>query len=207
MLFAISFSLDDKKGVVVNAEGKGAVIWQVTMSLDSYIAGPDDEMGWVFDHIDPSNPAGAEIPERLGAVIAGRRSFDVGRRHGMEVYDGSWSGAQFLMTHRPVDALPEGLHIRSGHVEDVVNEALLAASGRDVGIIGANVARQAIEAGAVDEIVIHIAPVLLGGGVRLHESMPNGANGEAPGGRALGLIETRRHHQIVTLHYRTAQES
>lgn len=171
----------------------GRVVWQVTMSLDGYIAAPGDEMGWVFEHIDPANPAGAEIPELLGAVIGGRRSFDVGVRDGMDVYDGSWSGVQFLMTHRPLADLPDGLRVRSGSVRDVVREALAAANSRGVGIIGADVARQALEADAIDEIVVHIAPVLLGDGVRFRGAV---------GKRELDLIDTSKHGGVVTAHYR-----
>lgn len=172
----------------------GSVIWQVTMSLDGYIAAPDDDMGWVFDHIDPSDPAGAEVPARLGAVVAGRRSFEVGRRNGMEVYDGSWSGAQYLMTHRAVDRLPDGLRARSGSVRDVLSEALGAAAGKSVGIIGADIARQALEADVLDEVLVHIVPVLLGGGTRFRGAL---------GRRDLELIDTNRRGQVITMHYRT----
>lgn len=173
---------------------EGSVIWQVTMSLDGYIAAPGDEMSWVFDNIDPSNPAGADLPSKLGAVVAGRRSFEVGRRSGMEVYDGSWSGSQYLMTHRPVDELPDGLHLRSGPVQKVLKEALNAAGGLDVGVIGADIARQVLEADALDEILVHIAPVLLGGGTRFRGAL---------GRRDLELVDSNRHGKIVTMHYRT----
>lgn len=175
----------------------GRVIWQVTMSLDGYIAAPGDEMNWVFEHINPANPAGVSIPELLGVVIGGRRSFDVGIRDGMDVYDGSWSGAQFLMTHWPSDDLPAGLRVRSGPVEDVVREALVAANGRGVGIIGADVARQALEANVIDEIAVHIAPVLLGDGVRFRGGL---------GKRDLELIDTSQHGSIVTAHYRVRKQ-
>lgn len=186
------------KGLVMTHDTReGSVIWQVTMSLDGYIAGPDDDMGWVFEHIDPSNPAGAEIPDRIGAVVAGRRSFEVGARDGMDVYDGSWRGAQFLMTTRHSDDLPDGLRVRSGSVGKVVEEALAAADGRSVGIIGANIARQACEANAVDEIVVHIAPVMLGDGIRLRGALRR---------QDLQLIDTVRHGEVVTAHYRVRNE-
>lgn len=174
--------------------GSGSVTWQVTMSLDGYIATPDDDMSWVFEHIDPANPTGADLPSALGAVVAGRRSFEVGRSSGMEVYDGSWSGAQYLMTHRPVDEPPEELRMRSGAVQMVLEEALDAADGLGVGIIGADIARQALEAGVVDEILVHIAPVLLGGGTRFRGAL---------GRRDLELLETSQHGQVLTAHYRT----
>ena len=58
--------------------GNGKVVWSATMSLDGFIAGPDDAMGWVFDHSGP-NPTVDEVISRTGAALAGRRSWDVGR--------------------------------------------------------------------------------------------------------------------------------
>lgn len=172
--------------------GSGSVIWQATMSLDGYIAAPGDEMSWVFDHIDPSDPGAAAVPARIGAVVAGRRSFEVGRRDGMEVFDGAWSGAQFLLTNRPVEDVPDGVSIRSGAVESTIQEALRAANGRAVGLIGASVARQCLAAGLVDEVVAHVVPVMLGRGVRFQ-----GAEGR----QELLLKSADTHREVVTLHY------
>ena len=170
----------------------GSVIWQVTMSLDGYIAAQDDEMSWVFDHIDPSDPAAAAVPDRIGAVVAGRRSFEVGRRDGMEVFDGAWSGRQFLLTNRPVDDAPAGIGIRSGEIAAIIEEALRAAQGKAVGLIGASVGRQCLEAGLVDEVIVHVAPVLLGAGVRF----------KGPEGRRdIRLRSSGTHGGVVTLHY------
>jgi dihydrofolate reductase len=147
----------------------GKVVWSATMSLDGFIAGPDDAMGWVFDHTGP-NPAADEVIRRTGAVLAGRRSYDVGRRGERpeveEPFGGGWSGAQFVLTHRPYDPDPANTFL-SGDVRDAVALALAAAEGKDLNIIGADVARQCLAAGLVDEIVVFVAPILLGDGVRL----------------------------------------
>jgi dihydrofolate reductase len=139
------------------------------MSLDGFIAGPDDAMGWVFEHSAP-NPAVDEVIRHTGAVLAGRRSYDVGRRgerpEVKEPFGGGWSGAQFVLTHRPHDLDPANTFL-SGDVRDAVALALAAAQGKDLNIIGADVARQCLAAGLVDEIVVFVAPVLLGDGVRL----------------------------------------
>lgn len=178
----------------------GSVIWQATMSLDGYIAAPGDEMAWVFDHIDPADPAdpaGASVPARIGAVVAGRRSFEVGRRDDMDVFDGGWSGRQFLLTSRPVADPPAGVAIRSGPVPSTISEALRAAAGRDVGLIGADVARQCLEAGIVDEVIVHVAPVLLGDGVRFRGAV---------GRHDLVLASVDQAGDVVTLHYRIPKE-
>lgn len=169
------------------------VLWHVTMSLDGYIAAPGDEMAWVFDFVDASDPGGDGVGERTGAVVAGRRSFEVGSRDGRDVLDGAWSGPQFLLTHRPVE-VPETIAVRSGDVRPVIAEARRAAAGHGVLLIGADVARQCLEAGLIDEIVVHIAPVLLGDGVRFR-----GATGR----HNLHLTDVSRHGDLITLHYRT----
>ena len=155
---------DDTMGVP-----RGRVVWSATMSLDGFIAGPDDAMGWVFDHSGP-NPAVDELIGRTGAVHAGRRSYDVGRRGERpeveEAFGGGWSGAQFVLTHRPHVPDPANTFL-SGDVRDAVALALAAAEGKDLNIIGADVARQCLAAGLIDEIIVFVAPVLLGDGVRL----------------------------------------
>lgn len=171
----------------------GRVLWHTTASLDGYIAGPGDNQDWVFDYVDPTDPDDADVPARTGAVVAGRRSFEVGSRDAREVFDGAWSGPQFLLTHRPVDGLPDGIAVRSGDVRAVIAEALRAAGGKDVLLIGADVARQCLAADLVDEIHVNVAPVLLGDGVRLRS---------APGRRDLVLDDISRRGDVVSLRYR-----
>jgi dihydrofolate reductase len=74
----------------------------------------------------------------------------------------------FVLTHRPPEA-PADPEIRflSGGVHHAVATAA-AAEGRSVGIFGASVAGQCLQAGLLDEVVVHLAPVLLGDGVRFH---------------------------------------
>jgi dihydrofolate reductase len=148
---------------------RGKVVWSATVSLDGFIAGPDDAMGWVFDLSGP-DPWVDEIKRTTGAVLAGRRSYDVGRRGERpeveEAFGGGWSGAQFVLTHRPHDPDP-GNTFLSGDIRDAVTLGLAAAEGKDLMIIGADVARQCLASGLIDEVVVFIAPVLLGDGVRL----------------------------------------
>jgi dihydrofolate reductase len=153
------------------------VVWHVTMSLDGFIAGPDDAMEWVFEHSGP-NAVADEIVSTTGAVLAGRRSYDVGKRdavtasrgiHG--VYGRAWTGPQFVLTHNPPDPETDsGVTFLSGDVSCAVARALATAGGKNVVLIGATVARECLALGLVDEIVVHLAPVLLGDGIRLFES-------------------------------------
>jgi dihydrofolate reductase len=84
---------------------------------------------------------------------------------------GAWTGPYFVLTHEPPDVAPEwmtGTFIDED-IEAAVARAMAAAGGKNVGILGANLAKQCLDRGLLDEIIIHLAPVLLGDGVRLFE--------------------------------------
>jgi dihydrofolate reductase len=174
------------------------IIWHVTMSLDGFIAGSDDSMDWAFGH----GPAGAvadEVMESTGAILAGRRWHDVAmaRYHGRDgIYGGRWTGPVLVLTHHP-PANPPDPEIRfvGGPIEDAVGSARAAAGGKHVGIFGAQTARQCLEAGLLDEVVVHIAPVLLGDGVRLY-----GGDGAVP--VALERLDAMLSLQLTDLRFR-----
>lgn len=158
------------------------VIWHVTMSLDGFIAGPNDSMDWVVAQwsdggestrdIDVQRSAVAdEVLQAAGAILGGRRWYDVAVRkfNGYDgIYGGQWKGPVFVLTHRPPDA---GHHpavtFLSNDLSDAVATAKDAAAGKAVIVFGANLAAQCLRAGLLDEIVIHLVPILLGDGVRL----------------------------------------
>lgn len=146
------------------------VVWHITMSVDGYIAGPDDEMGWMGDY-ELESPVGAQVIESTGSILAGRRWHDLAierwnGRHG--IYGGHWSGPVFVITHEPPTNPPDPeITFVSEGIEQAIATALEAAGGRDVGILGARTGQQAVAAGLLDELVIHVVPLLLGGGIRL----------------------------------------
>jgi dihydrofolate reductase len=167
------------------------VIANITMSVDGYIAGPDDgpakglgEGGerlhyWVFGgpwsydaepHGGPSGPDAewlAEVSARVGAVVGGRWTYEAARHWGDE---NPFGLPFFIVTHRPEEQ-PEGDHFMFvAGVEEAVERAREAAGAKDVNVMGgADVIRQALDAGLVDELSIIIAPVLLGGGKHLFD--------------------------------------
>src|ERR1700704_3383308 len=146
----------------------GLVLWHTTMSLDGFIAGPDDAMEWVFEYPSP-NETVAEAIETTGAIVAGRRSYEVEDRDRGGFYGGAWTGPFFVLTHAPPETVPEwmtGTFVSNG-IESAVAQAKAAAGEKNVVIFGANTAAQCLDAGLLDEILVHIAPVLLGDGVRL----------------------------------------
>lgn len=151
-----------------------SVVWHTTMSLDGFIAGPDDAMDWVFEYFEGS-PMQRETIATTGAMLVGRRSYEVGRRDKAaskpsgEAFgeEGLWSGPQFVLTHHAPDDDPYTTFL-SGDIAEAVAQAGAAAGGKDVLVIGADVARQCLAAGLLDEVRIHLAPVLLGDGIRLY---------------------------------------
>jgi dihydrofolate reductase len=164
----------------------------ITTSLDGYIAGPNDGPGrglgeggerlhyWVFGgpwsyEEEPRGEATGADKEfldgamaRAGAVVIGRNMYEAAE---------AWGGRNpfgvplFVVTHRPEEAPPPdtGFTFVNG-LDEAIARARQAAGSKDVGIGGgADVIRQALRAGYVEELSISIAPVVLGGGKRLFE--------------------------------------
>jgi dihydrofolate reductase len=147
----------------------GKVVVQAAMSLDGFIAGPGDAMDWVFDYAAPE-----EFPEIVGAtgaMLAGRRSYDVGKRDAGkpsgEAYGGAWHGPSFVLTHDP--PTDPDVTFLSGDIEAAVETARAAAGDKDLVLIGADVASQCLERRLVDELLVMVLPVLLGAGTPLYK--------------------------------------
>jgi dihydrofolate reductase len=150
--------------------GAMSTICHHTISLDGFIAGPDDSMDWAFGYGEATSLAD-DTMHRIGAILAGRRWYELAteRWEGVDgIYGGAYEGEVFVLTHRPpADSADPRISFLSGTIEDAVATAQAAAGDRNVGIFGASLSRQCLRAGLLDEIVLHVAPVLLGGGVRL----------------------------------------
>jgi len=165
----------------------GKVLLDMAMSLDGFVAGPNDELGGLHDWF--FSPEGAEAVEEsvrnTGAIVIGRRTYDVGDR--MDGFAQSpYRVDHFVVTHEAPGRVARGgmrfVFVADG-VEGAVRQAREAAGDGNVAVGGgANVARQCLAAGLVDEIQIHLAPVLLGDGIRLFGD--GGAGG-------IGLEKTR----------------
>jgi len=182
----------------------GIVRVTTTMSLDGFIAGPNDEMDWVFEYAsDVPSELTQELIETTGAILAGRGSYNVGRRstrpETSKPFGGAWSGPQFVLTHDPPDDEDDpSITFISGDIRTAIATALDAAGGKNVLIFGANIANQGLEAGLVDEIVLYVLPVLLGDGVRLFDA-------DASQRADLEPVAITRHGKVANLHYRVAR--
>ncbi|MCA1824959.1 MAG: dihydrofolate reductase family protein [Frankia sp.] len=149
----------------------GKVVVNRAMSLDGFIAGPGHTMNWgrgrpLAAFVAPEDVA--EIAAATGAMLVGRRTWEVG--DSMEAADpGSvdypFSGPMFLLSHRPLDPPNPGVTILSGDIDATVATALDAAAGKNVEILGADVAGQCFARDLVDEVLVYVLPVLLGAGI------------------------------------------
>jgi dihydrofolate reductase len=149
------------------------VLWNTMMSLDGFIAGPNDDMQWVFGVDGGAGQIAGEIVRSTGALLVGRRTQDVEDRLQPGFYGGAFRGPFFVLRHDPPPEPPvvkgvTGQFLDVG-IDEAVRVAKDAADGGDVVVLGANVARQCLETGLLDEIIVHVAPVLVGDGVRLFE--------------------------------------
>ena len=147
----------------------GNVVVNRAISLDGFIAGPDHSMGWIFDFLTPD--AFPEVMAATGAMLVGRRTYEVGKQmaDGKDMADEKHSydgGAQFVLTHDPPDEPDPNVTFLTCDVAEAVATALSAAGGKNLEILGADVASQCLQRGLVDEILVYVLPVLLGDGVR-----------------------------------------
>jgi dihydrofolate reductase len=145
----------------------GKVVVNRAMSLDGFIAGPDDAMDWVAEFVEPDDLR--EQAAATGAMLVGRRTADVGERMEAEQpgrVDYPFSGPVFILTHRPPEPAPEGVTFLTGDIGEAVATARSAAGDRDLEILGADVAGQCLQRGLVDELLVYVLPLLLGDGVR-----------------------------------------
>ncbi|OLZ52753.1 dihydrofolate reductase family protein [Amycolatopsis keratiniphila] len=167
------------------------VVLDVSMSLDGFTAGPnvraEEPMGdggerlheWMAGEGADAR-AVEEVNAMVGATVIGRRTFDLGLRP----WGGTpWPGVpSFVVTHRTEDDFRGdngGMFFFDG-LETAVRRAKDAAGDKDVLVMGADVAGQLLVAGLLDEVHVHVAPVLLGRGTgvfggRVGELVPEGA--------------------------------
>lgn len=170
----------------------GKVVAGITTSVDGYVAGPDDGPGcglgiggerlhywvfggpWSYDR-EPSGEATGEDNEwlesamsGLGAVIAGRWTYEAADHWGDE---NPWGVPFFIVTHRPEEQPdPAQGFTFVGDLDTAIEQAQRAAGDKTVHVMGgADVIRQALAGGQVDELTIILAPVVLGGGKRLFD--------------------------------------
>jgi len=162
----------------------GNVVIDMSMSLDGYIAAPNDnpEQGlgedgmrlhnWAFDDPSVFERVYGNLVEETGAVIMGRRSYD----NSIEAWGGKGPFGDvvpcFVVTHRPPASADPVFGFVTDGIESALAKAQEVAGDKRIGLMGANVDQQFLAAGLVDGIRIHLVNVLLGGGRRLFDRLP-----------------------------------
>lgn len=166
------------------------LIAEFTISLDGFIAGPDDDVRPIFGWYTSGDTdfqvlgagmvfkvsrASAELLRRdwdqIGAIITGRRDFDVSN---------AWGGSSplgvpiFIVTHTiPQEWNKEGTlftFVTDG-VESAIEKAKQVAGEKNISISGSKIVQQCLKAGLLDEIQLHLVPILLGTGIRLFDDL------------------------------------
>jgi len=193
----------------------GKSVLYMSMSLDGFITGPDDDADqglgaggerlhdWLGDNggegpsaFRPSGPSGAVYDEAMatGAVLVGRRTFDHAGRWG-----GDHHGVPIYVPTRgePPEPASDLVHYVTDGVESAMAQAKQAAGDADVLVHGAELAQACLRAGVLDELEIHLIPVLLGEGRPLFAGL--GAEHVA-----LELTRVVDAPGVTHLHYRVA---
>jgi dihydrofolate reductase len=163
----------------------GSVIFDISMSLDGYVTAagrtPEEPMGrgglrlvdWAIGDDERGRKLLDDAVGQLGATIAGRTTYDTSLPWwGPDGPSGSARRPVFVVTHQAPDESPEGgvyefvtdgIEAALARAQSVAGEAAVVVMG------GADLGRQYIAAGLVDEIQIHLVPVLFGGGTRMFD--------------------------------------
>ena len=160
-----------------------AVFAHVTISVDGFMAGPDvsvaEPMGrggarlheWVFDDNDIDKAIVADTFAAVGAVVLGRRTYDVGVG---EWGDTPYPAPSFVVTHRsePDRAMKSGsFHFVTDGIGNAVVRARAAAGDKDVVVMGAETIQQCLRNKLIEALNLQIAPVVLGGGLRMFDDV------------------------------------
>ncbi len=194
----------------------GKVVLGITMSLDGFVAGPNDDVThlfkWYFSgpveipvqegrmSLKVSEKSARLLNEAIqsaGAMVTGRRNFDLA---------GAWGGRPpfapcFVLTHRvPLEWEKEGspfVFVRDG-IESAIVQARAAAGDKNVVLATPSVTQQCLQAGLLDEIHIDLVPVLLGDGVRLFDHLATLAGSPV----ALEPIRVVEEPEVIHLDFR-----
>jgi dihydrofolate reductase len=163
----------------------------ITTSVDGYITGPNDgpERGlgeggerlhywvfggpWTYADEPRGEPTGADKEyldgemAQMGAVVGGRGTYEAAAAWGGK---NPWPVPFFVVTHRPGDEPPDAGFTFVDGLDAAIDQARSVAGDRDVHVMGgADVIRQALRSGRLDELSVSIAPVVLGAGKRLFD--------------------------------------
>lgn len=176
------------------------LIYSATMSADGYISGPGGDMSWLTEYVG-ADAVADELMTQTAVILAGRRTFtgddpNAGDPEHEGAFSGMWDGPQFVLTHYPLVVDDPSVTVMDDLPAAVAAASEVAGDGY-VNVLGADVARQCLDLGVLDEVLTFVAPVMIGGGTRLLER----------DGAPVRLERTREVHtgRSVALWYRVAR--
>ncbi|KAA1422909.1 dihydrofolate reductase family protein [Mumia zhuanghuii] len=155
-------------------------IYHATATLDGYITGPDEQMSFLLEPAMGENAVVDRVISNIGAMLVGGRTahWQPPDTQPAEVdeltskpYGGAWEGPIVIHTHDPdeVPASEDHVHV-TGTVEEAYAVAAEAAGDRYVVVLGAVTSRRLLEAGLLDEVLLHVVPRFVGDGTRVLET-------------------------------------
>ncbi|MGE0788108.1 MAG: dihydrofolate reductase family protein [Sandaracinaceae bacterium] len=166
-------------------------------SLDGCLAGPEHDLSFLMEERSDLEEWGEGLGfeaflDDVGALLMGRRTYQVLLDHDMWHYG---DRPVLVATHHPLPPAPKGGDARrvEGTIAELVEQAKLAAGGKDVYLDGGDVVRQGLDAGLVDELCLTFLPIVLGRGIRLWEGL-EGRNDlvfDPPRTHGRGMVQVR----------------
>jgi dihydrofolate reductase len=177
-------------------EEVGRGLGDAPMLFDWYFDG--DTPSQVFDGFALSEPSARffdGLAARIGAIVAGHTTYV----HSSHFGDGSPhpTAPLFVVSHGPVPEISGTQTLVTTGVEDAIKLACEAAGNKDVGLMGGVLATEALQAGLVDEVVLHQVPILLGAGHRFFHELPQHVH--------LRLLDAVAAPGVTHLHYEVAR--
>ena len=194
VLSALSVSVD---GFITGRDpGEGRGLGDGHMLFDWYFDG--DTPSQVFDGFKLSEPSARvfdALAGRVGAAVVGRNTYEDSDHFG----GGSPhpTAALVLLSHRAAPEITDRQTLVTTGIHDAIAAARRAAAGKDVFVMGGGAATEALKAGLVDEVVLHQVPILLGGGRRFFQELPEHVR--------LNLVEAVPAPGVTHLRYEVAR--
>jgi dihydrofolate reductase len=153
----------------------GKVLAHFIMSLDGYISRPDEmDIEWMFRYGSDDDEMALRVTDEIGAIVMGNKSFRDGTMSEEHLAYGGIHPQHFVVTHHarePVTMGPVTFTFVPEGLEHAITLAKEAAGDKAVGLLSASLTQQALKAGLLDELVIHLVPLLLGDGTLLFDHL------------------------------------
>ncbi|HUB71866.1 MAG TPA: dihydrofolate reductase family protein [Acidimicrobiales bacterium] len=170
------------------------MLWHNTMTIDGFVAGAADDMSWMTPYFGADEIVDEVLPQ-IGALLVGARTFrGIMNSEEAKPYGGAIEVPQFVLTHADVSSAPAGFSFVGGEMADIVEEVKAAAGDRYVAILGQQAGRAVLDADLLDEILVHLTPLILGDGLRMFE--------RAESTKRLTLVRSHQSERVTDLWYR-----